>query len=128
MNRRLTQAAWYGLEHEKYDFAVAASDECVGRFGRTAERLEKSLASAPEPPVGKVPDDVRDSILRNGVLNDVATCYWIKGRAEQISHNLENAREAYCSTGTLAHARTWDLRGWFWSPAVDATDRLEDLK
>lgn len=128
-NEKLTNAAWYGFDHKRYNLAIDASEDCVGRFRMEARRTEAGLVGKPEPPVGKVSEDVKQAIFENGLLNDVATCYWIKGRAEQITNDSARAREAYTAAASFAHARTFDpTQDIFWSPSQDAKDRLEDLK
>ena len=38
-----------------------------------------------------------------------------------------NLKEAYMSVQQLPDARTWDLAGFFWSPAQEASNRLARL-
>ncbi len=126
-HEKLTFAAWELYQGERYQLAIAATARCENEFGTEAESLEKRLASLPLPPTGKVTEEQKTAIFQNGVLNDVATCIWIDGRSQAALHETDKAKKALATTSKYVHARTWDARGWFWSPAEDAKDRLEDL-
>jgi|GEM_PF-1908839 len=127
---KLTLAAWSFFESERYHLALTVTDRCTTNFGKQAKDLQNTLAntSAPQPPVGTVPPAEQEPIFRNGVLNDVATCYWIKGRSAQNLHQNESARQALTAACGYTYARTWDPKGFFWAPAKDACDRLQDLQ
>lgn len=126
-HEKLTFAAWELYQGERYQLAIAATARCENEFGPEAESLERSLASSPLPPTGKVTEEQKTAIFQNGVLNDVATCLWIDGRSQAALHETDKAKKALTTTSKYVHARTWDARGWFWSPAEDARDRLHDL-
>ena len=128
-HEQLIYAAWEEYKDENFDLAITAGDECVGKFGETATSMETNLVGKPLPPTGKVLPAVRESIFQNGVLNDVATCYWVKGQAWESKGDTASARKAYDSTVLLPHARTFDPKGdLFWSPAEEATNRLSAIK
>ena len=129
-NVELTNATWDAYNKGNYEGAILAADRCIQRFKEEADRGQNELANkhAALPPTGKVSAEQKKAILDNGVLNDVATCYWIKGRSAQKLQRTAQAKEAYQSTVKYSYARTWDPNGWFWSPTEDATDRLKDLK
>ena len=71
--------------------------------------------------------DEKKAILFRGVLNDVATCYYIKGQAAEGRGFIKEAIEAYTGAQQFPDARTYDPKGWFWSPAEAATDRIAQL-
>ena len=129
-NVELTNAAWDAYNEGKYEVAISAADRCIQRFKEEADRTQNELTKnhAPVPPTGKVSADQKKTILDNGVLNDVPTCYWIKGRAAQKLQRTAQAKEAYQAALRYSYSRTWDPKGSFWSPAEDAADRLKDLK
>jgi len=129
-NIELTNKAWDEYGKKNYPGALAAAKRCVDRFKKEADRdqaqLEKSHAE--QPPTGKVHADQKKAILDQGVLNDVATCYWIAGHSAQILGENDEAREAYLAAAKYTYARTWDdKQKLFWSPADDAADRIKDL-
>jgi hypothetical protein len=51
----------------------------------------------------------------------------VKSAAQALKRN-DVAGDAFKAAAAYRYARTWDVRGWFWSPSADALDRLEDLK
>lgn len=129
-NVELTNAAWDAFRNQKYEDAIAAADRCANRFKSDADQTQADLEKKKAKPLpkGKVNEEQRKAIFDQGVINDVATCYWIKGRSAQLLHRNEEAKQAYNAVLKYSYARTWDPKGWFWSPAEDASDRLQDLK
>ncbi|MEZ5359149.1 MAG: hypothetical protein R3F48_10000 [Candidatus Zixiibacteriota bacterium] len=127
--------AWEKYGAKAYEKSIEFADKCIDEFGRAALRTQKQLDSLniPMPPVGKVSAAERDAIFNRGLLNDVATAYYIKGRsAEALYHKGDSttqhykalAEDAYAGACELSYGRTWDPKGWFWSPCQAANDRL----
>jgi len=130
MNADLTVRGWKALDAKQSAQAITFADSCIGAFGGLAEIEQAKLDSlrVPPPATGAVPDSTREFILSRGVLNDVATCWFIKGRAMEQSGQKAKACEAYRAATRFPHARCWDSKGWFWSPAEGAAGRLRTLK
>ena len=129
-NIELTNAAWAKYESKDYEAAITAAMRCVDRFKKEADRdqvqLEKNNVN--QPPTGKVSPEQKKAILEQGVLNDVATCYWIAAHSAQLLEKNDQAREAYLAAAKYTYARTYDKKqNLFWSPAEDAADRIKDL-
>jgi hypothetical protein len=126
----LMTAAWDAFNGHQYEDAMAKADRCASRFKSDAEQTQSDLErkKAKQPPKGKATEEQKKAIYDQGPINSVATCYWIKGRSAQLLHRNDEAREAYNAAAKLSYGRTWDPRGWFWSPAEDSKDRLLDLK
>jgi hypothetical protein len=138
-NVRLTSAAWDALKKHQYQEAIQSADRCIRKFKSQADEDQQALskAGAPKPPTGAVTREKKAEIFKHGLLNDVATCFYIKARALENLYRADKdknasfkqqAQEAYRTTQNYTYARTWDPKGWFWSPAEDATDRLQDWK
>jgi hypothetical protein len=127
LNVQLTNAAWDAYKKGDFGGAIASADKCIQKFKAGADKEQKELG-AKSPPTGAVSDEEKAVIFTHGVLNDVATCYWIKGSSAQKLHNTHVAKEAFTAVTMYPSARTWDPKGWFWSPAEDASNRLQDLK
>ena len=73
-HQQLTTRAWDAYNAENYAEAIRAASACVNQFEDTAQDLQEGLrAQNVELPTGLVARAVRDRILRNGPLNDVAT-------------------------------------------------------
>lgn len=128
-NVQLTNAAWDAYNRSDFEQAIKAADKCIDEFQGDADRKQASLEGEhPTIPVGKVSKDEKKKILANGVLNDVATCFFIKGRSAENLKRMDDAKQAYKAAAKYIYARTWDPKGWFWSPADAASDRLKRLE
>lgn len=130
--------AWAAYNKSDYSGAIRAADKCISDFHLKAERDQAVLAQRrePDPPTGAVSDSDKQKIFGRGVLNDVGGAYIVKGRsAEGLDaqpHPQKRdyrgmARTAYGEAKKLTYARVWDPKGFFWSPAEAATDRLAGL-
>jgi hypothetical protein len=129
LNEKATSAAWDALNASKYEVAITNANQCIDEFRGQATRLQEKLQTAKaDLPTGAVSDDVKKKIAENGVLNDVAACYFIQGKAAEKLGKIEDAKKAYTETKKLTLARVWDPQGWFWSPAEAAGDRLDALQ
>lgn len=129
-NVQLASAAWKAFDDKKYEQAILAADKCVEEFQAQADRDESRLEQqkAPLPPVGKVSKEEKEAIFSQGVVNDVATCLWIKAQSARTLGRNDQATQAYEAACKYRYARAWDPGGWFWSPSQDACDRLQRLK
>jgi hypothetical protein len=129
-NAKLTTAAWDALNKADYDKAISTAQKCIDEFKGTADREQARLDSvkAPMPPTGSVSNEQKDAIVARGPLNDVGTCYFIKGRAAENLGHIDVAKAAYTGATNYTYARCWDPKGWFWSPAEASQDRLAAMK
>jgi hypothetical protein len=127
LHEKLTKAAWDAYNAKEYDKAIEMTDKCIDEFEATAFRMQGELKK--EPSTGTVSDDIKEEIFKNGVLNDVATCWFIKGRSLERLNKIEGAIQAYCKTSIYKYARTYDPN-WkgFWSPSQATKDRLPLLR
>jgi len=129
LNVQLTKAAWDAFNDRKYDEAVLKADNCIKEFEGQAllEQGKLETEKAPQPPDGAVSKEGAERIHKSGLLNDVATCFFVKGRALEEQHRYSQARTAYEKAAGLSYGRTWDPKGWFWSPAQASEGRLKTL-
>jgi len=130
-NVLITNAAWEAFNGEMYESAIKKVAECIDDFAPTAQRQHRELVdnADPLPPEGKVMDNkMKKQILERGLVNDVATCWFIKGRSLEKLKKTKGAIVAYCETAKYIYARTYDP-SWdgFWSPAKVANDRVLSL-
>ena len=130
LNVRLTSQAWDGYNKADYEIAIAKADECIEEFRGAADREQTQLEKdrVPLPPKGSVSEQEKKVIFARGLLNDVATCFYVKGRSAEKLGRKEEAKQAYLAASKYTYARTWDPNGWFWSPAEAASDHLSRLK
>jgi len=129
LNERLTTAAWEAFNKGNYADAITAADKCIDEFAPAAKKTQSSLeGEKASVPNGKVTDEEKAKIFANGPLNDVATCWFIKGRSSEKLKHLDDAKDGYKSTMKYTYGRTWDPDGqFFWSPAETASERLDAL-
>ncbi len=122
----LTVQAWAAFDEGAYDKAILHAEKFIAEFHEAALEMEKGLDRRKEPPpCGAVAEAIKQRILENSLLNDVATCLFIKGRSAESKGDKKAAIKAYSDATRLPHARCWDPRGsLFWSPAKLSSDRL----
>lgn len=130
LNMQLTAAAWDAYSNRRYEVAICLADRCINEFQIAAniEQSQLEVTGNPLPPIGRVSDTERNTIIAQGMLNDLATCLWIKARSAQSLGRLDQAAQAYQATARYTYARTWDPNGWFWSPSEDALKRLATMR
>jgi len=135
------QDAWDYLKASKYEPAIKAANSCIETFARAATRKEEALQKQHALPPAEPPTEAdKRRIFSQGIVNDVAAAYFVKGEAaSKMAQNgsksaaekavfTRMATEAYEAASTYKHAWAWDPKGWFWSPSEAASDRLANLK
>jgi tetratricopeptide (TPR) repeat protein len=131
MNVKLTNDAWLALNKGDYKSAIDKANKCVDEFGPLAEEQEHALdaSNTQIPPNGTVNEIVKKDILNRGLLNDVATCWFIKGRSlEKLGKNSESI-QAYKKCEEYTYARTYDPdANQFWSPSEASRARRVALE
>lgn len=131
LNVRLTTAAWNAFNKGEYREAIKKVEECIDNFEPSALREQRELerSNTQLPPIGMVSDDAKKMIFKRGLLNDVATCWFIKGRSLEKLGRKQEAIQAYRRAEVYTYARTYDP-GWngFWSPSQGAIDRRTFLE
>jgi len=130
-NTELTNAAWDAFKKLDYVASIEKAKECINIFEIQALQEQKDFSEKklPPPPLGRPANDSKkEEVLSRGVLNDVATCYFIKGQALEKLVRIDEAKEAYKETRKFPDARAWDVAGFFWAPAVGATNNLSKLQ
>jgi tetratricopeptide (TPR) repeat protein len=130
LNVELTTKAWKAYNNADYNKAISYAEKCINEFRGAAKREQEQLEmkKVPLPPTGKVSDQERKLIWAKGLLNDVGTCFYIKGRSLEELGQKEEAKKAYQNAAEYTYARCWDPKGWFWDPSEAASDRLRSLR
>ncbi len=130
LNEQLTTEAWQALNTRKFSNAIRKASECIDEFEPSAIQEQNGFLrdSIPCPPTGHVDDSTKRRIFEHGVLNDVGTCWFIKGRALERLDSIVQARNAYRRSMRYPCARTYDKpQDLFWSPAKVSGERLQYL-
>jgi len=130
VNAKLTQMAWDSFNKDDYRKTIDYAEKCINEFKGSADREQKELEDlkTPQPPKGSVSEQDKEIILKRGLLNDVATCFFIKGYSYEKLNQTDEAKKAYSSASFYTYARCWDPNGFFWIPAEAAKDRMSQLK
>ncbi|HYH65099.1 MAG TPA: hypothetical protein VD866_10435 [Urbifossiella sp.] len=129
VHEALVALAWDALNRGDHAKAAEFADKCVVAHHAAATAMEKDLAKrGVRPPTGAVEEGAKAGVFENGVLNDTATAFFIKGKAAEGRGDKMAAVAAYSGAVALSRGRCWDPKGWFWSPAEAAQDRLDILR
>lgn len=129
-NVRLTTEAWEAFNRGDFGTTIQKAQECIDKFQDEADdeqkQLEKDHVTVPK---GVVSKEQKEEIVRRGPLNDVATCFFVKGQAAEKLGQNDEAKQAYTAATKYPYARGFDP-SWdgFWSPADAARGRLKHLK
>lgn len=129
-NQELTTAAWKHYEAAEYSKAISNASECIEMFSGQAEIEQKELIEnkIPIPTPTPKTEEAKQEIFARGLLNDVATCYFITGQAYEKLGNETAAIEAYREAEKFKHAMAWDPKGWFWNVSRAAAGRIRYLE
>lgn len=120
---------WAAFNRGAHAIAIKHADRCIAEFHQAAQEMEQDLAKRNiRLPTGEVDEATKQAIFENGLLNDVAVCLLLKGQSAEARGDRRGAVAAYRDAAKLSRARSWDPRGWFWSPAEKSGDRLEVLR
>ena len=126
--------AWKAYNSGNYKEAIKYSEQCIDDFGKDAIMMQHRLDSLKiTPGNGKVSDLEKNRIFQNGLLNDVSTACFIKGRSAEFLYKEDKIKnlsykqlsiDSYRLACTYNKGRCWDTNGWFWSPCDASSKRL----
>jgi tetratricopeptide (TPR) repeat protein len=118
----LTEKAWKAAAANDLAAVQAYTGRCIELYKQAALTQQASLK---EP----VPTANPEAVHAMWALNDVGTCYFILGQALEKAGQQAEAIKAYRTlVDSLAFAKCWDTKGWFWSPADAAKGRIKALE
>lgn len=110
---------WEALGEGKYEDAVKLTEKCVELYEERARKMQASLSEKPSA----------DVVNDYWALNDVGTCYFIKGEALTKLGKKAEAVVAYKTVrDDLYYAQAWDPKGWHWSPSDAAYPKIQMLE
>lgn len=116
----LTTKAWKAYEVKDYNTALIYADKCIELYGDKAAEMQQALTA---------PLTEKEQIFSQWALNDVGTCYLIKGQSLEALGKKPEAILAYKGVAEkLPFAQCWDPQGWFWKPADAAREKLKKLE
>lgn len=129
MNQKLTTAAWDNYNKQDFNKAIEKANECIKLFRGQAEIKQEELVKKNLPKPNTNPSKKeKDEIHSRGLLNDVATCYYIKGLCYQELGKKDEAISSFTKAEFYSYAMCWDPQGWFWNISEAASGKLRELK
>ncbi len=110
---------WSLLGKRKFDQVYEITNECIDKFSDEAEKLARTLNDFP----------TKGEEEKYKAMNDVATCYFIKGEALMREGKTEEAKKVFSEViEKYPYAQSFDPRGWYWSIKEKAEITLNKLE
>ena len=114
----LASKAWGALSQADYAGVEAYTMKGISLYETKALEQQASLTDVAP----------KDKAFNYWALNDVATCYFILGKARLAQGRIKEAQDAFQTViDRFAYAQCWDPKGWFWKVAQGASDQLSIL-
>ena len=111
--------AWEALGEGKYADAVKFTEKCAELYEEEARKMQASLSAKPSS----------DVVNDYWALNDVGTCYFIRGEAlTKLRREAEAIAAFKVVRDELYYSQAWDPKGWHWAPADAAYPKIEMLE
>ena len=115
----LISKAWEALTVKNYKHAIRLTDTCIELYEADALKMQAQLKT-------KASEETASEFW---ALNDVGTCFYIRGQAYE---GIGKPKEAIANYKTLVtkfkFSQIWDDNGWFWLPADAAQHRIQILE
>ncbi len=97
---------WAVLGKRQFEEVYRVTDACIAEFSAAGQELARGLSDF--PPKGEE--------NKFQIMNDVATCYFIKGEALMRDGKTEEAKGVFREViSRYPFAQSFDPRGWYWS-------------
>jgi beta-glucuronidase len=111
----LTMKAWEALGKKDYEAVWAYTQKCIDLYEKEAKQQQSSLKAFPP----------REKHSVFNALNNVATCYFIRGEALMRQNKWPQARQTFqVIIEDFSFAQYWDPRGWFWKVAEKSQESI----
>jgi tetratricopeptide (TPR) repeat protein len=117
-SQTLTTKAWKAYEQGDLEAALYFIEKCRTLYEEEALKQQASLT-------GFAP---KEKIFNYWALNDIATCYFIKGKILFQKDQFEDAVSVFRKIRqNYLFAQCWDPKGWFWKVAVGADAEIKKI-
>jgi len=115
----MAAVAWKALDAKKEDIAIAQAQATIEEWGSYADQLQKQKLAEHGSLIGfDGSEERKKAIFKYWALNDVASAYFILGKAYDEQGKYTLAQKAFQQILTNYDlAEVWDPRGWFWAPS-----------
>lgn len=115
-SQTLVQKAWGAFDQGDYSAVELYTKKCLELYEAEAKRQQATLTSFPS----------KEQTHTYWALNDVATAYFVLGRAWRAQGRLKEAEVAFNTIReNFSFAQAWDPKGWSWKLALGAEDQLK---
>ncbi len=113
----LTSKAWGALNENDLEAVLAYCNKSIELYSDKAKEMQIELKS--------YPTGTNSEIFAYWALNDIATCWFIKGEAFRRANKKDEAKAAFDELiQNYKFGQCWDPKGWFWKPAEAAQEKL----
>ncbi|MFC1703500.1 hypothetical protein ACFL1E_01775 [Candidatus Omnitrophota bacterium] len=120
-SQTLTTKAWGAFNAGDLNMALMYTDKCIELYQDKAKEMQASLDGYPW--------ESNEEVFSYWALNDVGTCFFIKGDMLRQAGKIQEAKEAFNTLmDEFKYAQSWDPNGWFWKPADAARERLLEIE
>ena len=117
-SQELVRLAWEASSQNNLEKINGLVEQCLQLYDQEARKLEAQLQNFPP----------RDKIKEYQVLNDVATCLFIKAEALMNNGKGEEAKALFEKIiKEYKWSQAWDPRGWYWSVAEKSQASIDVL-
>jgi hypothetical protein len=127
--------AWKAYNKQDWKLAIQQAENCTVQFGAKARQAHKELTAKHYklPANFTVPRSLsaqqKSEIFSHGLLNDVATCYWIIGMSSLRLNNKVKAKQSFEMAAELKLGLCYDpAQDLFWSPGEEAKVQMKEMK
>ncbi len=111
--------AWEASSNKDLEALERIVQACVDNYSKDAKEQQASLHALA----------TKEKAQDYPALNDVATCYFIRGEAYFKAGKLKEAKlDLQEVINNYNYAQAWDPRGWFWSVAEKSEAILDKIK
>ncbi|MEA3368946.1 MAG: zf-HC2 domain-containing protein [Candidatus Ratteibacteria bacterium] len=115
----LAVKAWQALGSKDYPAVKAYTAKCFDLYRQEAEKQQAQLTDYAS----------KENAFDYGALNDVGTCYFIRGETYMKQKLWDKAGKDFQTIlDKYSYAQCWDPKGWFWKPVVSAQGRLNRIR
>lgn len=109
------------MGERKFEEVYNLTEACIEEYSSLAEKTSAFLKDFPSKE-----EEKKEAIK---IMNDVATCYFIKGEALMRQGRKKEAEKIFEEVvKKYPYARAWDPRGWFWSIKEKAEISLKKIR
>jgi len=111
--------AWSVLGKREFETVHQITDECINKFSVAADLIANPLSDFP----------AQGEESKFSLMNDVATCYFIKGEALMREGKIDEAKKTFKTViNKYPYAQSFDPRGWYWSLKEKSEVTLKKLE